>query len=51
MALIDGDEMRKRLQELLKVTDRTSEDDQSGKKKIEEVDGELSYTGSFGRSN
>lgn len=50
MALINGGEMREKLQDLL---ERTSSDDneRTGKEKSEEGDGKLSYTGSFRGSN
>lgn len=50
MALINGGEMREKLQELL---ERTSSDDdkRTEEEKIEGGDGKLSYTGSFRGSN
>lgn len=51
MALINGGEMREKLQELLEKTAKEDGDRKSGEGESEGVDGKLSYTGSFRGSN
>lgn len=52
MALIKGDQMRERLQELLRSTTQNDEGKlKSREKKAEDGDGKFSYAGSFTRND